>query len=97
MPAYIIVRAEVTDWPRYREYMKLTPGAIARYGGRFLARGGEIATLEGPQENRRVVILEFPSLEQAKTFQNSTEYAQARKLREGAATVQIIALDGCAA
>ena len=96
MPAYIIVRADVTDWPRYREYMKLTPGAVARYGGRFLARGGETVTLEGPQENRRVVILEFPSLEQAKTFQHSAEYAQARKLREGAAAVQIIAVDGCA-
>jgi uncharacterized protein (DUF1330 family) len=61
MAAYIIGRVQVTDWPRYSEYMKLTPGIIAQYGGRFIARGGESMTLEGPEETHRVVILEFPT------------------------------------
>jgi uncharacterized protein (DUF1330 family) len=95
MPAYLIARVEVTDWPRYQEYMKATPGAIARHGGKFIVRGGEMVTLEGPPETRRVVIIEFPSLDQAKAFYHSEEYAQAKKLRDGAATGQFLTLDGC--
>ncbi len=97
MPAYLIARVEVTDWGRYREYMKATPGAIERFGGRFIVRGGEMATLEGPEETRRVVVIEFPSLDRAKAFYNSEEYSQARKLRAGAATGQFLAVDGCQA
>jgi uncharacterized protein (DUF1330 family) len=97
MPAYLIARVDVTDWPRYREYMKATPGAIARYGGKFLVRGSEVVTLEGPPETRRIVIIEFSSLDQAKAFYNSPEYAAARKLRAGAAIGQFLAVDGCTA
>lgn len=96
MPAYLIARVQVTDWSRYREYTKATPAAIERFGGRFIARGGETVTLEGPEETGRVVIIEFPSLAQAKAFYNSAEYSQAKKLRAGAATGQFIAVEGCA-
>lgn len=95
MPAYIIARVEITDWPRYSEYMKVTPGVIARFGGRFIARGGEMVTLEGPAETRRVVILEFPTMEQAKSFYNCEEYHETKLLREGAATAEFLAIDGC--
>jgi uncharacterized protein (DUF1330 family) len=96
MPAYIIARVEVTDWDRYREYTKQTPAAIERFGGRFIVRGGEIVTLEGPPEARRLVIIEFPTLELAKLFFHSEEYSQVKKLREGAATGQFLAIEGCA-
>ena len=85
----------MTDWERYREYTRATPAAIERFGGRFMARGGETITLEGPQETGRVVIIEFPSLDQAKAFYHSEEYACAKKLREGAATGQFLAIEGC--
>ncbi|MBN8418183.1 MAG: DUF1330 domain-containing protein [Verrucomicrobia bacterium] len=94
MPAYIIGRVEVTDWTRYAEYMKLTPGIIAQYGGRFIARGGESMTLEGPEETKRVVILEFPTYEAAQQFFHSEEYQCAKSLREGAANAQFFAMDG---
>jgi uncharacterized protein (DUF1330 family) len=94
MAAYIIARVEVTDWDRYKEYVKRTPGVISQYEGKFIARGGEMVTLEGPEETRRVVIIEFPSLEKAKEFFNSQEYQGARKLREGAAIAQLLAIDG---
>jgi uncharacterized protein (DUF1330 family) len=94
MPAYIIARVEVTDPERYREYTTATPAAIARFGGKFIVRGGEVLTLEGPRETRRVVIIEFPNLERAKAFYNSPEYTAARKLREGAAEGQFLAIDG---
>ncbi|NIS14954.1 DUF1330 domain-containing protein, partial [Candidatus Saccharibacteria bacterium] len=50
MPAYMIARVNVTDWDQYSEYMKVTPGIIAKYDGRFIVRGGEMVTLEGPEE-----------------------------------------------
>jgi len=94
MPAYLIVRAEVTDWPQYQGYMKVTPGIVEKFGGRFIARGGEVVTLEGPPETRRVVIIEFPSLAQAEVFYRSEEYTQARQLRAAAGTAQFIVVDG---
>jgi len=94
MAAYLLARVEVTDWDRYKEYTKVTPGAIEKYGGKFIVRAGEMVTLEGPEETRRVVLIEFPSFEKAKEFYYSQEYQEAKKLREGAATGQFLAIDG---
>ncbi|CAG0970281.1 hypothetical protein BURK1_01191 [Burkholderiales bacterium] len=96
MPAYLIARVNVTDWERYREYMKLTPAAIAAYGGKFIVRGGEMETLEGPAETHRVVVIEFPSYERAKAFYASAEYGEAKAKRAGAATGQFLLVDGFA-
>lgn len=96
MSAYIIARVHVTDWERYREYTKATPAAIEKFGGRFIVRGGETATLEGPREMARLVVIEFPSLEKAQGFYHSEEYSRAKKLREGAATGQFLVVDGYA-
>jgi len=92
--AYLMVRVEVTDPERYREYMKLTPAAIAQYGGRFLVRGGEAVTLEGDEQPGRLVLVEFPSLERARAFYDSPEYQAAKKLREGAANGHFVAVAG---
>ena len=94
MPAYIIARVEVTDWARYREYTRETPAAIARYGGKFIVRGGDLTVLEGEPETRRLVIIEFPTLEQAKTFYHSAEYTRVKALRAGAAIGQFLAVEG---
>ena len=94
MPAYVIARVEVTDWDKYNEYLKVGPDTIAQYGGRFIARGGDIATLEGPEETRRVIILEFPSLSEAKAWYNSKEYQEAKKLRVGASIGSLVAIEG---
>jgi uncharacterized protein (DUF1330 family) len=94
MPAYIIARVQVTDWDRYREYTKATPAAIQKHGGRFIVRGGDPITLEGAQETARLVIIEFPTLDQAQAFYHSEEYSHARKLREGAAIGQFLAVEG---
>ncbi len=94
MAAYINVRMHFTDREQYKEYAKVTPGVVAQYGGRFIVRGGETVTLEGPEEKDRIVVLEFPSLDQAKVFYGSEEYTAAAKLRAGAATAQFIAVEG---
>jgi uncharacterized protein (DUF1330 family) len=94
MPAYIIGRIHVRDKEQYAKYIQATPAIIAKFGGHFVARGGETASLEGPEETGRVVIIEFPTLDDAKAFFHSEEYAEAKKLREGAAVAQFVAIDG---
>jgi uncharacterized protein (DUF1330 family) len=94
MAAYILVDIEVNDPTRYEEYKRLAPAAIARYGGRYLARGGEAVVLEGDWQPNRVVVLEFPSLERARAFYESPEYAEARNARKGAARMNMIAVAG---
>ncbi len=94
MAAYLIARVEVTNPDAYGNYKKLAAEAIAKYEGRYLARGGNMETLEGDEESRRVVIVVFPTLEQAKTFYNSPEYQEAKAAREGAAKGQFVIVDG---
>ena len=94
MPAYIIVLADVTDAERYAAYAKVTPSVVAQFGGRFIARGGRTQTLEGPEERRRVVVLEFPSYELATAFYQSHDYQRAKHLRNGAADATFVLVDG---
>ena len=94
MPAYMIARINVTDWDKYNEYIKVTPGIIAKFGGRFIVRGGETVTLEGPEEKWRIVVVEFPNIAKAKEFYYSPEYTDAKKIREDAALAQFVAIDG---
>ena len=94
MAAYIIARVNVKNWGAYQEYMRHTPRVIQQFGGRFIARGGEMVTLEGPEETLRVVLIEFPSIERAKAFYESAEYARTRRLREGGGEAQFVVLDG---
>ena len=58
MSAYLIGQIQVTDLERYKEYMKASPGVNEKFGGRFIVRGGERVTLEGPEETRRIVVIE---------------------------------------
>lgn len=94
MPAYVVVEVEVEDPVRYEKYKTLAPAAIAAYGGRYLARGGRTATLEGSWSPQRLVILEFPSLARAQEWWSSSEYAPAKALRQSCAQAKMIALEG---
>ncbi|HEX6673525.1 MAG TPA: DUF1330 domain-containing protein [Actinomycetes bacterium] len=94
MPAYVIVETDVTDPEQYEKYKAASPGAIAAGGGRFLARGGELAVLEGDWRPPRLVVLEFEDLAAAKRWYESESYRQARKLREGAARLRMVAVQG---
>jgi uncharacterized protein (DUF1330 family) len=94
MAAYVIARVEVIDQQRYSKYLEATPPTIAKFGGRFVARGGQTLSFEGPQEIRRVVILEFPSLERAKQWYYSDDYQAAKKNRIGAAKGELLIIEG---
>jgi uncharacterized protein (DUF1330 family) len=96
MPAYLVIRLSTDTPEKLKDYQLATPAIIAQYHGKFLARGGKVVTLEGPSETRRVVLIEFPSLAEAEAFYHSPEYTQARKLRDGNAVAEFIAVEGVA-
>jgi uncharacterized protein (DUF1330 family) len=94
MAAYIIVDLTVTDLPIMEEYRKLVPGTLARYGGRFLVRGGAHQTVEGDWKPNRMVVLEFPSMEQAKRWYDSEEYREPKAMRLRAGRANMIMVEG---
>jgi len=94
MPAYIIVDLTVTDLPAMEEYRKQVPATLARYGGRFLVRGGAHQTVEGDWKPNRLVVLEFPSMEQAKRWYDSEEYREPKALRLRAGRANLVMVDG---
>ena len=94
MAAYIIARIRVTDPTQYEEYKKLSPAAAAAFGGEFIVRGGETETLEGAEETRRLVVVRFDSMDQARAFYRSEQYQAAKAAREGAAEAQFVLVDG---
>lgn len=94
MTAYVIALVEISDWEQYKEYVKRTPDVIAQYNGRFIARGGQLVTIEGPEETRRVVLLEFPTLEEAVACFRSAEYEAVKQFRLGAADMRLVAIEG---
>jgi uncharacterized protein (DUF1330 family) len=94
MPAYVIAETDVHDSEQYERYRAVSPDAIAAGGGRFIVRGGEVAVLEGDWRPKRLVLLEFEDLEAAKRWYDSPEYQEARRLREGAATLHVVAVEG---
>lgn len=94
MPAYVINDMEITDPQRFEEYKRLSPPTVAAYGGRFLARGGELSPLEGDWRPRRLVVLEFPDMAQAQAWLDSPEYAPARRLRQLSANSRMVMVEG---
>ena len=94
MPAYVVIETDIHDAEQYERYKAASPDAVHSGGGRFLVRGGELAVLEGDWSPSRLVILEFPDLEAARRWYDSPEYADARKLREGAANLRMVAVEG---
>jgi uncharacterized protein (DUF1330 family) len=94
MPAYVIVDIDVNDPVRYEAYKKLAPAAVAAYRGKYLARGGQTEVLEGDWQPKRLVILEFASLAQAKAWLDSPEYRPAREMRQQSTTTRMVVIEG---
>ena len=94
MTAYVVLDIKITDPSGYEDYKKLSPAALAAYGGKYLARGGVNETLEGDWHANRLVIIEFDSMERAKQWLNSPEYAPAKALRHRYAQSQMVVVEG---
>ena len=94
MAAYLIGDVEVVDAAGFDEYRRQVPATVAAYGGRYLARGGAVETLEGSWSPKRCVILEFPSMAQLKVWWDSPEYVPLRALRERTTRSSIVVTEG---
>jgi uncharacterized protein (DUF1330 family) len=94
MAAYVIAEVEVTDPVAYEEYRKLVPPTLAKYGGKFLVRGGAVESKEGGWEPKRLVVLEFASMDEARKWYASPEYAPALALRHKAARSRLLLVEG---
>lgn len=94
MPAYIIADVHVTDAAGYEPYRPLAAASIARFGGRFVVRGGNADLLEGAPEPARVVVIEFPDAETARRWYRSDEYQQALNIRQANSTARVILVEG---
>ena len=93
--AYVIVDMDVTDPARYAaDYVPLSGPSVEAAGGRYLARGGETAVLEGNAKPHRTVIIEFQSLDAAKAWYDSPAYREARAARQGTAVGSFIVVEG---
>jgi uncharacterized protein (DUF1330 family) len=90
---YVVARVDVANPEAYARYAQAATKAIADHGGRALARGGRSEALEGEARTRNVV-LEFESYDAARRYFYSEQYQAARKLREGAAEIEMVLLEG---
>ncbi|HVL67016.1 MAG TPA: DUF1330 domain-containing protein [Vicinamibacterales bacterium] len=94
MPAYVIAHIDVQDPVKYEDYKKMSPISIERFGGRFIARGGRTEVLEGTWQPKRLVMIEFPSVEVAREWWASDDYAPAKALRQATSTGDLIVVEG---
>ena len=94
MAGYLIADVRVTDPGAYERYRAALSPTLVPYGGRFLVRGGGIEVLEGDCELARLVVLEFPSVERAKAWWSSAEYAPLKRLRQRAAQTRLVVVEG---
>ena len=92
--AYIIANVSIIDPGQYEQYKKLSSVAMQAYGAEVCVRGGAIEVVEGDWQPERLVILKFPSTEQARQFEASPEYASARAARQGAAVMRMLLVEG---
>ncbi len=94
MTAYVIVDIDVQDQTVYEKYKALAPATVEAYGGRYLARAGRTEKLEGEWVPKRLVILQFDTLERAKQWHDSPDYRPIQQLRHQAAHSNMVVIEG---
>jgi uncharacterized protein (DUF1330 family) len=92
--AYVIYQGEVLDPERYEQYKAVAAASIEAAGGRYVVRGGAFDVLEGEPPDGRTVVVEFPDRATALNWYHGPDYAEARRLREGAARARMYVVDG---
>ncbi|EPX57626.1 hypothetical protein D187_004866 [Cystobacter fuscus DSM 2262] len=90
----MMIDITVKDAETYERYKQLAPPTIAAYGGRYLARGGATETLEGTWSPTRIALLEFPTVERAREWWNSPEYAPAKAMRQASSSTDLLLVEG---
>ena len=94
MSAYVIVEIDVLDPAGYEEYKKLAGATVEKYGGKYIVRGGKTEVLEGNWRPKRIVVLQFESMQRAREWLNCEEYRDPRKMRHRTAETKMILVEG---
>jgi uncharacterized protein (DUF1330 family) len=94
MAAYVIVEIEILDPEGYEEYKKRAGESVLKYGGKYIVRGGATEVLEGDWKPKRIVILEFDSMQRARDWLHCEEYREPRKMRHRTARTNMILVEG---
>jgi uncharacterized protein (DUF1330 family) len=94
MSAYVIVEIEVQDSVGYEEYKKLAGATVDAHGGKYIVRGGKTEVLEGDWQPKRIVVLEFETMDRAKEWLNCEEYREPRKMRHRTSKTNMILVEG---
>ena len=94
MPAYVIAEIEVTDADAYEPYRTAAGPTVSAAGGRYIVRGGAVESLEGDPVRERIVVLEFPDAETARTWYHSPEYQAAAPIRQAASRGRVFLVEG---
>ena len=92
--AYVIGEIIVKDPKAYEVYKAAIASTAARFGGRYLVRGGKVETIEGDSPRGRVVIIEFDSFEKAMAFEHAPETLAASAIRHRAAQSRLFVVEG---
>jgi uncharacterized protein (DUF1330 family) len=94
MTAYVIADTEIVDPVAGARYRELAQRSIAQYGGRYIVRGGAVDAVEGGWHPKLFVVVEFPSMDRARQWYRSPEYAEALELRQTALRRRLIFVEG---
>ncbi len=94
MPAYLVAHIDVHDPAGIEGYRSRVTPVIEAFGGRYLVRGGALETLEGPEQRRRLVVIEFPSMDAARSFYHSEAYAPVLQMRLASAASDVVLVEG---
>lgn len=95
MSAYIVATVAINNPETYKKYTAKTPALIAKHGGKFIARGSDVETLEGETFKDRMVIIEFPSKQALQDWYNDPDYQEALLIRQSASQGRVLAVEGC--
>jgi uncharacterized protein (DUF1330 family) len=94
MSAYVIVEIDILDPAGYEEYKKLASATVEKYGGKYIVRGGRIEVLEGDWDPKRIVVLEFESMQRARDWLYCEESSEPRRMRHRAAKTNMVVVEG---
>ncbi|MDE0269327.1 MAG: DUF1330 domain-containing protein [Acidimicrobiaceae bacterium] len=94
MAGYAIINNEITDEALHAEFRDKVAATIEAHGGRYLVRGGATEVMDGDFTPGHVVVVEFDSVDQARAWQTSPEYIEAKKMRTKAANANVIIVEG---
>jgi uncharacterized protein (DUF1330 family) len=94
MPGYLVVSLDIKDADMFARYTAEMPALLQRWGGEFVVRGGKLQPLEGDAPKPRLVIIKFPSVDDAREFYYSVEYEPLKRIRQAATESNVLLVEG---